>query len=486
MMRTSGMLRASVLVTPQLPKASAATGMQLVNRILGRTNNSVTCAKAFGEIAEKATQGKTAVYAYLGRAMVFLNRGEDRLALLDVDNASKAAQGAEGRGLIASLRFQCAVRLLVEERRKLTISGATTEMQVSTKVEAVKAALNELTAAYGRDYAVALAKAEFYLTYAHDAATAATHFAEAVDLASSESQAGVGATGAAEAEAVAAAAVDASTVEIPTDFKSKNVSTKAISADAQALETLRGLFDTQGLTDQQITLLGSVLACETRGGPVLDAALTPTTEPFSPWTSTKAQSVVRRLGQVSHPFVPQPHAHIAKPANPFFKEGVKAADLVKECPADKHILDYVTEKHGQVPRSQLAAEDAEFFKALNEIKEHSHEVVPAGGAKATADYYSTLAKDLMQQVIARAKVGQAEALTQLGQHEEAERLLKAVEQQDAYIDMWRLLQAKGTLMRKTGRVDAADGAFKLMHALRQQAQGTDLPLIDENRYKSAF
>uniref|UniRef100_A0A7S1L636 Uncharacterized protein n=1 Tax=Neobodo designis TaxID=312471 RepID=A0A7S1L636_NEODS len=478
MMRASTFLRAA-LVSPQKPCASAATGLQLVNRILGRSNHGATCAQSFGKILEKNPSGNSAIYAHLGRAMVFLNRGEDKLALLDVESAAQAAAGAKTAAkLIASLRFQCSVRLLAEEQRKQTISGATTELDVANKVAAVRAALEALSSAVGQDYAVSLAAGEFFLYYASDAAAAAGHFATAVKLAEAAGKPSIQSAGTAAPEAVAAAAIDASTTEMPSDLKSKNIGAETLTADAAAIEGLKATFG--ALSDSDLTLLGSVMACEARGGAVFDSVHS-VSEDFGAWRSEKAAMLSRRVAQVCHPLVPSHPLKVAKPSRAFFMEGVSVADVVKKCPADKHILDAIPE----VPRSQLTAEDADFFAAFDALNRASSDSVPAGNS-AAAQYYASLAKDLMQQVVFRAKVGQAEALTALGETAQAAELVQEVEAADAYVDMWRLFAAKGALMRKIGRVEDADAAFKQLHALKHQKAGMDLPLMDENRHKSAF
>jgi tetratricopeptide (TPR) repeat protein len=482
-MRSSSFLRsAAVLVAPRAPCASAASGAQLVNRILGRTNHAATCAKTFGELADKAT-GKARVYAFLGRAMVFLNRGEDKLAQLDVQNAATAAAGGDAKGLISSLRYQCAMRLLAEEQRKLTISGATTELQVAGKVEEVKKALDELVSVFGADnYAVQLALGEFYLT-ASNASEAAAHFEQALRILAKE-QVGRVTAGTAAPEAVAAADVESSTTEVPTDFVSKNISTKPLVADKEAIAGLRNIFGDSNLSDAQLTLLGSVLAVETRGGPVVDS-VNIHSDKYALWTSASAVNVSSRIAQTESEFVPYHATHLAKPSRAFYKDGVKMADVVKECPADKHIVDFIETKFGKAPRTAITADDKAFFDALASIREHAHAAVPAGAAEA-ASYYNDLSRNLLTQVVSRATVGLAEALTQLGDTHAAEQLLRNVEHADAYIDMWRLWLVKGNLYRKLGKIEEADAAFKKLHGLKLQPPHSDIPLMDEFRHKSAF
>ena len=467
MMRATSFLRAA-LVSPQPACASAATGLQLVNRILGRTNHGATCAQSFGKILEKNQSGAAAVYAHLGRAMVFLNRGEDKLALLDVENATKAAGATKTAAkLIASMRFQCSVRLLAEEQRKQTISGATTELEVANKIAGVRQALEAMSSAVGTDYAVSLAAGEFFLYYARDAETAASHFATAVKLAEAAATPSVPAAGAVEPAAAAAAAIDASTTELPADLKSKNIDAATLSADKAAVTGLKEIFGE--LSDSDLTLLGSVMACETRGGAVFDSVHT-ASEDFGAWNSEKAAALSRRVAQVCHPMVPSHPVKVAKPSRAFFMEGVSVSDVVSKCPADKHILDAIP----SVPRTQLTAADEDFFTAFDALNRASSDSVPAQ-PRAAAEYYTGVAKDLMQQVIFRAKVGQAEALTEAGKTAEADELLRTVEVADSYVDMWRLFAAKGALMRKIGRVEEAENAFKALHALKH-----------ENRHKSAF
>ena len=92
---------------------------------------------------------------------------------------------------------------------------------------------------------------------------------------------------------------------------------------------------------------------------------------------------------------------------------------------------------------------------------------------------------LAGQAESRVELGLAIAEAGSGKLEAAVSRLDAIRTQGTYVDMWRVLLAKGQALRQLGRVKDSEAAFEELHRLKRQAHA-DIPLMDTNRTRSAF
>jgi tetratricopeptide (TPR) repeat protein len=96
-----------------------------------------------------------------------------------------------------------------------------------------------------------------------------------------------------------------------------------------------------------------------------------------------------------------------------------------------------------------------------------------------------LVRNLSEQMMFRAMVGQAVALEETNSIPEAIHILSKVVDGNRYLYMWRALEARGRCYRKFGKMDEAEADFKALFALKKNAN-RDIPSVDSYRTKSDF
>lgn len=102
------------------------------------------------------------------------------------------------------------------------------------------------------------------------------------------------------------------------------------------------------------------------------------------------------------------------------------------------------------------------------------------------DELVALESSLLAQAEARAQVGFAAGLAQAGKLDKASAVLDDVITENNYVEIWRAYLLKGNVAKKLGQIEQSDAAFRMLHSLKMQPEGRDLPLRDKFRDISAF
>eukprot|EP00759_Apiculatamorpha_spiralis_P043739 PhF_6_TR40969/c0_g1_i1/m.62015 len=159
---------------------------------------------------------------------------------------------------------------------------------------------------------------------------------------------------------------------------------------------------------------------------------------------------------------------------------------LESVPKDGDVLEAVLKVHGQPNQSCISSEDKAFFDLVNEI-ETSFENIPTGviGNDRFLTAQKTLATDLLEQQLERARVGLGLAKFNQGNEEEARGIFTEVIERGAYFEMHRVLEARAKASQALGDIDSAEKDFRELYRLRLSTTN-DIPSVDVNRYRIDF
>lgn len=507
MLRSFSRLLAGVapLITTPLPTMREVSDALTIQTLLGGRNQRFGSVQSFSNVLEKHHNLKS---ARVGRAMTFIQRGDEGHALTDLNAVlvNAAAKMDPLDQLALALRARVYLEMLQGERDNLLVTGAGDEAKISELTGRLVADFKALDATRPGCWAHKLMVGEFNLMCGASGtptafADALKSFKDAVSLLESEiaqrkklHQNPPAVTGATLEAAVAyrmqrvlfAAKMDVASVKDPeiaqTILRFKDDPT--LSGD---LQELRMKFNAADLSDEEVSHIAAVVSCAHGAHHFFE--LFPAVDNYKHWTSAEAQQLLQRLRSFMVPpegIQPAIKATIEAIGAPktTWKSDEEISTALKNVPKEKHVLDYLDETLGVCP----PVENKEYKAAMEAFESFfaSHPTATAVAEDKYLQYQDDFISSLLQQVMFRCKVGMALSLEALGKLEDAVDILDSVIGHDTYIDMWKALLARGRVLRALGRVDGSEADFKALFELRRQQPGWDLPLADANRSRSAF
>lgn len=479
MFRSVKVFRAPLAALKPVLADSVAT-QNTIRRMIGVKTARAVNVSAINSVAEKTKgEGLAGATAVVARACVYLLSRNPVEAIAEVDSVLPKIQDEALKRLAIGIRLRSHNDLLDIKEAALNVSGGATEAEVSDIRSKLQADYKALVASSPGCWLVELAAAEYSL-YTGAKEEAYEHFVAvekkiqdyikapiqvSEDVATPENTNEFSLIGFQIRRArpgVKPEDVSATVAEGMTSVMS-DPSTKA------ALEAAKKALGGQLTDDEAVELAVTLQEANVRHH--FHDFFPSSADHYDEWSSENALRAKQLINEAVAPHnAGLKHEAVEKirnsvPNKPFYDSEEKLRAFLKSAPKDKSIIASIRETFGPGPSSAVSSSD----QAVRDAMASVDSAVVSSDTAAGADYArrgKEIAKALAKQMLFRAQVQKAVALTEMNRLQDAVDAVTPVINANEYIYMWRALLARSRAYKGLGLITKSDKDLKELNQLK--------------------